>query len=152
MMFDNVIPLHRDQPDDQHYSQDEDLPRVAPGEYVVTYVRHEKVRIFGKPGRLTPKVRVDFRLEAYPELIIPRWYRVASFDGGRIRAGKNSDIVRELSAALGKRMRCDQVHVRDLKNVRIVASVRDVVADHRQRSLAPINRYSVIDRLTGIPA
>jgi hypothetical protein len=120
----------------------DDLVRIGPGDYLVMYVRHIGVRVF-----MTAKIRVDFRLLAHPDLIVSRWYRVINFHRGRVRAGPHSDIVRELSAVLGRRVRHDRIPVSALENRVVLASVRDVVEDRKQDALAPVNRYSVISRL-----
>jgi hypothetical protein len=120
----------------------EDLVRVRPGEYMAIYVRHSGLLVFR-----TEKVRVDFRLAAHPDLILSRWYHVQSYRGGRVRAGRHSDIVRELSVALNRRVRHDRIPVSALENVYVQAEVRDVVTDRKQDGLADVNRYSVISRL-----
>jgi hypothetical protein len=124
----------------------EDLVRVAPGLYDVTYVAHRGLTVFR-----TAKVRVDFQLIAHPDLIVPRWYRVNDYRGSRIRAGRHSDILRELSAILNTRLRHDRVAVASLKGLVVLAHVRDVTSDRKQNPLAPVNRYSVIERLESLP-
>jgi hypothetical protein len=120
----------------------DDLVCVDPGEYPVVYVRHIGVIVFR-----TAKIRVDFRLLPYPGLIVSRWYRVKGFRGGRIQAGRHSDIVREMSAVLGRRIRHDRIPVSSLENIAMRAVVREVVADRNQVALAPVNRYTVISRI-----
>jgi hypothetical protein len=119
-----------------------DLVRVAPGEYSAIYVRHVGMAVF-----TTPKVRVDFRLLAHPDLILPRWYRVLDYRTGRVRGSPHSDIVRELSAVLGRRLRHDRIPVSALESVVVRVEVRDVVLNRKQDRLAPVNVYSVISRL-----
>jgi hypothetical protein len=121
---------------------EDDLVRVRPGEYMAIYVRHAGLVVFR-----TEKVRVDFRLAVHPDLILSRWYRVLSWRGGRVRAGRHSDIVRELSAVLNHRVRHDRIPVSALENVYVQVKVRDVVTDRKQDGLADVNRYSVISRL-----
>ena len=120
------------------------LIRLPPGEYAVTYVHHSGGVVFR-----TPKVRVELRLLAHPELILSRWYRVIDFRGGRVVATRHSDIVREVSAMLGHRVRHDRVPLASLAGLEVTAEVRDVSIDRRQRELAQINRYSTIERLRG---
>jgi hypothetical protein len=134
-MRDNVVALP---------IPDDDLVRLAPGEYLAVYAGCVSVRVFK-----TVKVRVDFRLLAHPELILPRWYRVIDSRGGRVRAPRHGDLVREISAVLGRRIRCDRVPVSALESVVVRAEVRDVIADRKQDRLAPMNVYSVIGRLAG---
>ena len=120
----------------------DDLVRVTPGEYAASYVRHAGVTVF-----TSPKVRVDLRLLTHPDLILSRWYRVTDYRGGRIRAGRHSDIVRELSAVLGRRVRHDRISVTALEGVVVNVEVCDVIQDRKQRKLAEVNRYSVVSRL-----
>lgn len=121
---------------------DIELVCIAPGEYDTVYVRHAGVTVFR-----TAKVRVDFRLLAHPGLLLSRWYRVQDFRAGRIRAGRHSDMVRELSAVLGQRLRHDRIPVGSLVGKVVRAHVCTVTVDSRQRQLAEVNRYSIIDRL-----
>jgi hypothetical protein len=95
------------------------------------------------------KVQVDFRLIEHAQIVLPRYFPVTGYVGGRIRAGRHSDIVRELSVVLGRRVRADRIPISDLSGLLLDVLVRDVVTDHRQRPLAPVNRYSVIERLVG---
>ena len=121
----------------------DDLVLVAPGDYSALYVRHAGTLIFR-----TPKVRVDFRLLDYPQpVVLSRWYRVSDFRRGRIRAGRSSAIVREISAALDRRVRCDRIPVAALEGHEVVVRVRTVTADGAQTPLAEVNQYSVIERL-----
>jgi hypothetical protein len=121
-----------------------DLVRVDPGRYSAVYVKHRGLTIYR-----TPKVKVEFRLLAHPEVVLPRWYRVLDFRNGRISAPSHSDIVREISEVLGRRVRTDRLEVASLKDLVIAVEVEDVRVDRAQRSLAPINQYSRIARLCG---
>ena len=132
---DNVIPLA---------IPDEDIVRLTPGEYAAVYVGYTSLIVFR-----SPKVRVDFHLLDHPELILSRWYRVKDYRGGRLKAGRHSDIVRELSAVLGRRVRHDRITVGSLENIMVRVEVRDVIEDRKQDKLAEVNRYSVISRLIG---
>jgi len=132
---DNVVTLS---------TSDELFPHVEPGEYVAAYVCHAGAVIFH-----TPKLRVDFRLAAHPDIVLSRWYRVADFRGGRVRASRHSDLTREVSAVLGRRVRPDRITVAALANIYVTVVVRDVVSDRKQNPLAPVNRYSAIDRVIG---
>jgi hypothetical protein len=118
-----------------------DLVCIKPDDYDSVYVRHVCLRIFR-----ASKVRVDFRLLAHPGITLSRWYR-AEHSRGRISAGKSSDIVRELSAVLGRRVRRDRIPLSDLAESVVRVSVVTVTSDSRQHELAPINRYSVISKL-----
>lgn len=123
-------------------AQHDDLVRLCPGEYSAVYVRHVGMAVF-----MTPKVRVDFQLLAHPGLIVPRWYRVGDYRAGRVRARPHSDIVRELSAVLGRRIRSDRIPVSALQDIVVRVEIRDVSEDRKQDKLAEVNRYSVISRL-----
>lgn len=123
---------------------DEDIVRLSPGEYAAVYVGHTSMIVFR-----SPKVRVDFHPLDHPELILSRWYRVKDYRGGRLKAGRHSDIVRELSAVLGRRVRCDRITIGALENMVVRVEIRDVIEDRKQDKLAEVNRYSVISRLVG---
>jgi hypothetical protein len=119
-------------------------PLIEPGDYDVVYERHAGVTMFER----ATKVRVYFRLLAHPGITLERWYPVQSYKG-RISAPAHSDIVRELSVVLNQRVRHDRIPVASLANHVIVAEVKTVTHDRRQRALDPINQYSVISRLKG---
>ena len=126
--------------------QDEEvvgLPLIAPGPYTATYVRHEGVQIFK-----VRKVRVLFRLLEHPGIELERWYLVQSFKG-RISAPVRSDIVCEVQAALGRKIRHDQVPLASLKGIVVAVTVKTVVINHRQREHKDVNRYSVIESMDG---
>jgi hypothetical protein len=121
---------------------DEDLALVAPGEYLATYVRYVGGLVFG-----CAKVRVEMRLIAHPDIVLSRWYRVTDYRGNRVKASKHSDIVRELSAVLGRRVRCDRIPINDLQGILTRVFIGTVAKDHRQVRLADVNRYSSIAKL-----
>ena len=136
----NVIVLPGVIPDDE---LDDDLPiRIEPGEYSAVYLRHQGLRVFQ-----TPKVRADFKVLAVPGLTLSRWYRVSDHRAGRLRAGRKSDLVRELTAVLGTRIRTDRIPLASLKGLEILVEVKDVTHDYNQRSLHELNRYSSIARM-----
>jgi hypothetical protein len=118
-----------------------DLVNPKPDDYDAVYVRHVCLRIFR-----ASKVRVDFRLLAHPGITLSRWYR-AEHSRGRIHAGNNSDIVRELSAVLGHRVRRDRIPLGELAGRVVRVRVRTVTTDSRQDALAQVNQYSVIAKL-----
>lgn len=130
----NVVPIRE--------FDNEELPLVTPGEYQATYVRHQGVVVFG-----SPKVRVDMRLIVHPDIVLSRWYRVSDHRGSRVKASRHSDIVREISAATGRRVRCDRIPVNALQGILVRVTVRTVTTDYRQSRLADINRYSGIEKL-----
>ena len=114
---------------------------VKPGRYDAVYAGYQGLTIFN-----VPKVRLYFTLLEYPGITLERWYRVKAFRG-RISAGRNSDIVREMSDVLGRRIRCDQIPVGSLANLVVRVTTKNVTTDHRQRALTDINQYSVIERI-----
>jgi hypothetical protein len=130
----NVVPIRE--------LADEDLRLVTPGEYQATYVRHVGTVVFG-----CPKVRVDLRLIVHPDIVLSRWYRVSDYRGNRVKASRHSDIVREVSAVLGRRERCDRIPVTALQGLLVQVLVSTVAKDHRQKRIAEVNRYSSIERI-----
>lgn len=121
----------------------EELFLVTPGPYNAVYERHAGIQIF-----TVRKLRVWFRLLEHPGIVLERWWRVTSYKG-RIAAPAKSDIVREISAALGQKIRPDRIPVGSLANVTLRVMVKTVTTDQRQRKLNPINHYSVIESLEG---
>jgi hypothetical protein len=121
----------------------EELFLVKPGKYTAVYAEHVGYQIFG-----TRKLRVSFILLEYPGILLHRWYRVNTFKG-RVSARSTSDLARELSAVLGTRVRHDRIPVGSLANTVVRVEVKTVQQDHRQNSLDPVNRYSVIARVGG---
>lgn len=119
-----------------------DPPRVLPGNYTALYVSHKGMTVFR-----TPKVCVYFRLLEHPEIVLRRWYRVSDHRDGRVRAPGSSDIVREISAVLGQRVRADRIPVASLAGVMVRIEVKTVTADGKQRALAAVNQYSCIERV-----
>jgi hypothetical protein len=126
-------------------AQDFELPApLLTGEYGAIYVKHQGCFIFR-----TAKLRVDFRLLEHPEIILARWYRVNDFRGGRIRAGRHSDLVREVSTVLGQRVRHDRIPVSLLAEKCVRVELRTVMRDQRQNALADVNHYNTIERIIG---
>lgn len=122
----------------------DDLVLLPDGEYTGFYVRHHVRMIFSRP-----KLVVMFQLVEHPGLMLPRWYRVQDYRGGRIRAGAHSDIVRELTAVLGQRVRRDRLPITSLARIPCRLLVRTVTQDHRQQKLPELCRYSVVSRVLG---
>ena len=120
------------------------LVLVQPGDYTAVYVSHVVMHIFRGP-----KLKVMFRLLEHPDLVLPRWYRVAALKG-RVSAPLHSDLVREVSAALNQRVRHDRIPVASLANVPVRVKVRTVTTDREQSAISAVNQYSVISRLEGI--
>lgn len=123
-------------------NESDELARVSPGEYLACYSRHAGTVVFG-----SPKLRLDMRLVEHPDIVLSRWYRVQDSRGGRIRASRHSDLVRELSAVLGMRVRADRVPVTQLKGLVVRIDVQTIMTDYRQQRLADVNQYSGIARL-----
>jgi hypothetical protein len=121
------------------------LVLVNPGDYTAVYVSHAGMHFFKGS-----KLKVNFRLFEHPDLVLPRWYRVTNYKGGRISAPVHSDLVREVSAALNQRLRHDRIPVGSLAGVLVRVKVKTVTTDREQGSISAVNRYSVISRLEGI--
>jgi hypothetical protein len=118
---------------------------VEPGEHLAIYIRHERESMFQGT-----KLRVIFRLQDDRPILLSRWYPVVAGKGGRIAARPHSDIVREIQAVLGRRVRrYDRLEISELAGLVVRVDVRTVTVDQRQRPLAPVNQYSVIARLEG---
>ncbi|HEX4151148.1 MAG TPA: hypothetical protein VHY75_02960 [Steroidobacteraceae bacterium] len=116
---------------------------VEPGEHLAVYMRHERPQAF--KGL---KLRVIFRLQDQRPVQLSRWYQVAT-SKGPIAAPACSDLVREMQAVLGRRVRHDRIPISALAGILVRVDVRTVTSDYRQRTLALINQYSVIGRLEG---
>jgi len=135
----NVVAFKQSDGED---ASTDDLVGIPDGTYSAVYEQHRGLLIFR-----TPKVRVDFRLLEHPGLVLSRWYRVEDFRHGRVSACSSSDIVREISDVLGRRIRRDQIPVGALEGVIVKIQVRTVTKDRIQRPLAEVNRYSIIGRV-----
>jgi hypothetical protein len=107
------------------------------------YVRHETVWMFK-----ARKLRVDFRILEYPEVVISRWYNLLPVKS-RVACAKQAALVREVSDGLGRRVRHDRVPVADLEGYELRVLVQDVEADSAQQPLSELNRYSVVKRIIG---
>lgn len=123
--------------------KDDEFVLVRPGIYHAVYEGHLGVDIFK-----TKKLKVLFRLIEHAELVLPRWYRVPGYKP-RVSARARSDIVREFSAVLGRRIRHDRIPLEALANVVIIVEVKTVTRDQRQKELVAVNQYSVIASLKG---
>jgi len=119
------------------------LHRVKPGTYTAMYVRHEPVHVFKGC-----KVKVLFQLMEHLDVILPRWYRVTSYKG-RIAAPARSQIVREITDALGTRIRNDRIPVGALKDLILSVEVSTVTTDSMQEPLSELNQYEVVSRIRG---
>ncbi len=117
-------------------------PLVSPGVYTGVYIGHKAGIVFR-----TPKLRLDLRLLEHPDIVLERWYRIVDFRGNRIRAGRHSDLVREISAVIGRRVRCDRIPVASLVNLQLRFEVATITKDSNQRPLARVNQYSAVARL-----
>jgi len=126
-----IIPLHPE----NHL--------VKPGEYQALCIGHRGIDIFR-----ARKVVVWWKLLEHPEILLPRYYRVTSYRP-RVCAPSGSDIARDVAAALGRRVRRDQIPVSSLTGIYVRVEVRTVTADREQRKLPEVCTYSVIDRVIG---
>ena len=121
-----------------------DIPALLqPGTYTAVYAAHRTMMAFR-----TPKLEVQFRLFEHPDIVLSRWYRVTAYKS-RISAPMQSDLVREIQAALNRRIRNDRIPLELLKDKPVIVDVKVVTADKQQRELAPVNRYNVISCVRG---
>ena len=116
---------------------------VEPGSYTALYAGHRGLEVFR-----SRKLQVLWQLTEHPDLCLPRYYRVACYKP-RIIAPASSDIMREVSAVLGPRIRRDQIPVASLGGIPARVIVETVTVDHHQRELAEVNRYSIIRSVEG---
>jgi len=125
--------------------QDPEAPAlISEGDYQAIYKTHKGVSVFG-----TAKLCVWMRILEHPDIVLQRWYRIQDYRGGRVRAGQHSDLVRELSAVLDRRVRPDRIPITSLADKIVRVSVSTVMRDGSQNELAKVNRYSVISKLIG---
>jgi hypothetical protein len=123
--------------------QDPDAPAlVSEGEYQAIYVAHKGLSVFR-----TAKLCIWMKLVEHPDIVLQRWYRVQDYRGGRVRAGRHSDLVRELSAVLDVRVPHDRLPITMLSDKIVRVSVATVTRDRSQTNLARVNQYSVISKL-----
>jgi hypothetical protein len=134
---DNVIPLAA-------LTHSDDQPLVAPGTYAAIYVGHYCAVVFKNAAT---KVCLRMRLVEHADVVLERWYRVSDYAGGRIKANRSSDIVRELRDVLGRAVRHDRIPITALRGIYVFVDVRTVTVDRDQREITENNRYSVISRL-----
>ena len=117
---------------------------VSSGPYLAVYRGHEAVTVFR-----VRKLRVFLQLMEHPEVLLCRWYRITN-QMGRISARPSSDLVRELQAVVGHRVRCDRIPVSEFGSSPFLrVEVRDVTSNARQRPLSGPNIYSVVDQILG---
>jgi len=113
------------------------------GTYSAIYIAHRGMMAFR-----TPKLEMQFRLFEHPDIVLSRWYRVTGYKN-RISAPIQSDLVREIQAALNRRIRLDRIPLELLKDKPVIVDVKVVTIDKTQHELAPVNRYNVIERIRG---
>ena len=130
---------------------EEDHPCIPDGIYTVTYLFHETVLFKGEK-----KVVVHFSIiddDDWSGFIVCRYYNVREHVGkprksGGFKAGKNSDLVREirgLSEDHGERS--DRISRRRLNGHPIKARTRTVKNGWGHKQLAESCWYSVVDEL-----
>jgi hypothetical protein len=137
-------------------SVDNDLiPLVKPGIYTVSYSYHETRMYFGKQ----PKVAFWFKVldfGEYFEVEIPRFYNVRRFKGkigvnGLFVPGRSSDFLREYCQLFPEKVgRLDRIPLAAFKDTPIKVRVRTVERDRRQKNLAQVLKYSVIEEIIGL--
>ena len=145
-----VIQMKPRQPDDDTVI-DNTIPHVLvpPGEYTLTYVRHQKFLYMGRQ----PKCLVVFRIMdfgQYFEQAIPCFYRVRKFNkDGRLVAGPRSRLVRDLQACGIAGKRRDRLGVSWLGGLLVKGRVGTVGKDGDGDELPVASQYSVVTKLIG---
>lgn len=140
MLADNVIAF----PATEDTTESQQAVLLKPGTYLAVYVRHRGQFVFRQV-----KLRVDFRLVEHAEIVLPRWYRITGYKQRISAASAHSDIVREVSAVLGTRVRRDRIPLASLANVVVNVEVDTVKVDQKQELLHETGQYSVITRVKG---
>ncbi len=129
-------------------------PLLPEGEYLVAYTHHETALVFR-----TPKVFVHFRIVEpgpYFDTRLFRAYRTAESIGqlgknGRFKLKPRSELYLTMCWLYqAQKIRPDRVSLRDLKQLRLRATVRTVNKDYKQRPLPENLHYSVLDEIKGI--
>ena len=145
-----VIQMKPRDPDDDMVI-DNTIPHilVPPGEYTLTYVRHQKFLYMGRQ----PKCLVVFKVMdfgAYFEQAIPCFYRVRKFTkDGRLVAGPRSRLVRDLQTCGIVGTRKDRLGVGWLAGLLVKGRVGTVGKDGDGEELHEASRYSVVTKLIG---
>ncbi|WP_405229566.1 hypothetical protein [Lentisalinibacter sediminis] len=131
----------------------EELPLLPEGFYNVKFVGYRTAKYggFGDSG----KVRFEFEIVEFGPYFgtrLYRWYN-ANLTGrpkknGSFKVGRNSDLYRELTRVLNRRLgRRDRLPVSLLRRLVISAKVVTVKNDGRQREIPPVAQYSKIAEL-----
>ncbi len=130
---------------------EEDHPCIPDGIYTVTYLFHETVLFKGEMKVVVHLSIVDD--EDWSGFIVCRYYNVRGHLGrlgrnGRFRAGKNSDLVREVRGLIEDQpRRLDRISLRRLKGHGIKARTRTVKGGWNRKQLPKSCWYSVVDEL-----
>jgi hypothetical protein len=145
-----VVPLHRD----EGIVIVDDAPLIPPGEYLVTYLRHETAVMFTRP-----KAFVHFRIVDGPYAGVPVYgaFRVKQLRGrprkqGQFTLGRSSELFRQYARLTGGRERPDRIALSNLKNCVLRVRVRTVDHDFRQRTLPESCQYSIVGDLLSVEA
>jgi hypothetical protein len=145
-----VVPLHAD----EGGIVVDDAPLIAPGEYLVTFTRHETAMMFTRP-----KIFVHFRIAEGPYSGIPiyaafraKQLRGRPRKGGQFTLGRSSELFRQYVRLTGTRERPDRITLSKLRNCVLRVRVGTVEHDFRQRPLPEACQYSVVRDLLSIEA
>lgn len=136
-------------------SESEFIPLIPEGVYTFAYVQHETYLYFGRAAKATFWFRVTDYSEHFGKLI-PRFYNAKRLKGKAGRNGnfvpsRSSDFIREYCNLFPEHIsRLDRIPPSNFSKVSIKARVRTVTKDRKQRKLAEVLKYSVIDELIGV--
>ncbi len=122
------------------------LIKIAEGEYLVTYVAHEKRGYFG-----SDKMHYYFRIVDGPDRnaigkIIKKFYNCSVDKDGRISAGFLTDYFRDVCLVAGEsvQLRNDRIPVTIFKDKILKVEVCTVDKGRKSRLLPPQAQYSKI--------
>ena len=120
------------------------------GEYEAVYVTHETTN-----GSFGPKVKVTFRIVSqgpFYGTLIPAWYNIqdgssSKKKGAKVKLKRGSRLTGELLKVLHIKKRVDRLSPSMLKGYLLVVKVRTVKTNSRQKKLAEVQQYSIVDSL-----
>jgi hypothetical protein len=120
---------------------------VEEGVYRVQLVDWVKHWLFRRP-MLVMRFRIVDEGENWGKELYA-YYRV-EWRGDQIKAGWKSDFCREYQACFGEVERTDRFAMTKFKDVTLLAEIKTINTDQKEKPLARVNQYSVIERLTGV--
>lgn len=126
---------------------DEMQPLIPPGTYLMRYVDHRTVLMFGRQPKVV--VRLDICTNGFVGTRVERWYNAKALIGkparyGRFHAGRSSNLVREYAGIFDLPRRFDRIALTKLEGLLLSGVVDTVTTDHQQRPLPKSVHYSVV--------